>query len=385
MIPYGKQSISDDDVERVIDVLRSDFLTQGNVVPEFEKSLALKCSADYAVATTSATSALHIACLSLGIGRGDHVWTVPNTFVASANCARYCNAEVDFVDIDSDSWCLSPKSLEEKLERHSKEGRPLPTAVIPVHFGGQSCEMKSIAQLGEKWSFKIIEDASHALGGTFQDRPIGSCQYSDIAVFSFHPVKPITTGEGGTALTNSEEIYRRMKLFREHGIFRESPETGLSFPEPWRYEQHELGFNFRMTEIQGALGLSQLNKLKKFTRVRNDLADNYEDAFEQMDVKCQFVPSFTQSARHLFVVKVPEVKRKAAFQGLRDAGIGVNVHYLPVHLQPYYRRQGFTDGSYPISERHGREAITLPLYPSLTDYEQEHVIETLDSLLRDFS
>jgi UDP-4-amino-4,6-dideoxy-N-acetyl-beta-L-altrosamine transaminase len=377
LIPYGKQNISESDIDAVVEILRSDWLTQGPTVPAFEKAVAEKCNAQYAVAVNSATSALHIACLALGVGSGDTVWTTPNTFVASANSARYCGAEVDFVDIDPDTWCLSPDKLKQKLEDHKSARKPLPKVVIPVHLSGQSCEMQSLYQLGEQFGFKIIEDASHAIGGTFQDEPVGNCKYSDITVFSFHPVKIITTGEGGMALTNNPEIHEHMERLRSHGITREYKHMTRKPDGPWYYEQLELGFNYRMTDIHAALGKNQLERLDEFVERRNEIAKNYEEAFADIPVQRQVVMDTVYSARHLYVIRVHAQQHLPLFQRFRNEGIGVNLHYTPVHLQPYYRNLGFKDGMFPESEKYGKEAISLPMYPILTNMQQKKVISLL--------
>ena len=380
-IPYGKQSISESDIESITRVLRSDYLTQGPTVPAFEKAVAKKSNSQYPVAVNSATSALHIACLVLGVGAGDAVWTSPNTFVATANCARYCGASVDFVDIDSRTWCMSTEKLRTKLEHHQAASLPLPKVVIPVHLSGQSCDMREISELGKKYGFHIIEDASHAIGGTFQNIYVGSCVYSDITVFSFHPVKIITTGEGGMALTNDKKLADSMTRLRSHGITRDSKQLTYEPDGPWYYEQLELGFNFRMTDIQAALGLSQLGRLEEFVVRRNELAQRYDEALAEITVQLQKVPEDVYSARHLYVIRVPSGQHCNIFKSLRDKGIGVNLHYMPVHLQPYYRKFGFKEGDYPNAEKYSQEAISLPLYPSLTDSEQDHVIATLRSLI----
>lgn len=380
-ISYGRQSISVSDIDAVVQVLRSDFLTQGPVIPAFEKAVAGKTKVKYAVSVNSATSALHIACLALKVGHGDTVWTSPNTFVASANCARHCGASVDFVDIDPHTWCMSSKKLRQKLERHQNSGMPLPTVVIPVHLSGQSCDMKVISDLGRQYGFKIIEDASHAIGGYYRNVPVGSCSYSDITVFSFHPVKIITTGEGGMALTNNRELAQRMTLLRSHGITRD-PKQMTKKPEgPWYYEQLELGFNYRMTDIQAALGLSQLGHLEEFVSRRNELALQYDKALEKHSVKRQSISEDTLSSRHLYLIRISAQIHLKIFKSLRGKGIGIGLHYMPVHLQPYYRTLGYKDGHFPEAEAYSKEAISLPLYPDLTDGEQAHIITTLKKLI----
>ena len=380
-IPYGKQSVSEADIDAVVEVLRSDWLTQGPVVTAFENAVREKCKAQFAVAVNSATSALHIACLSLGVGSGDTVWTSPNTFVASANCARYCGASVDFIDIDPRTWCLSEEKLRQKLEAHKTAGKQLPKVVIPVHLSGQSCEMQAIFELGQEYEFKIIEDASHAIGGNYQNEPIGNCRYSDITVFSFHPVKIITTGEGGMALTNEQEIFEHMAQLRTHGITRDSEYMTCEPEGPWYYEQLELGFNYRMTDIQATLGLSQLERLEKFVVRRNQLAQRYDEALANMPVRTQHLPADVMTTRHLYIIRVPAQKHLKIFKTFRNEGIGVNLHYMPVHLQPYYRKLGFIEGDFPEAEAYEKEAISLPLYPDLTNDEQDQIITLLGSLV----
>ena len=380
-IPYGHQSISESDIEAVVQVLRSDFLTQGPSVLAFEKAVASKCKAKFTVAVNSATSALHISCLALGVGAEDTVWTTPTTFVASANCARYCGALVDFVDIDPDTWCMSVEKLRHKLEKHRSSGLQMPKVVIPVHLSGQSCEMQAIFDLGQQYEFKIIEDASHAIGGTYQNSPVGNCRYSDITVFSFHPVKIITTGEGGMAITNDPEIQEKMELLRSHGITRNPDNLTYNSGDPWYYEQLELGFNYRMSDFQAALGLSQLDQLDKFVEQRNELAQNYDEAFKDAPIRRQVLPEKTYSARHLYIIRVAKHQHLSLFKKLLNDGIGVNLHYIPVHLQPYYRDLGFEKGDFPESEQYGKEAISLPLYPKLTTEKQNRVIATLGNFI----
>ena len=384
MIPYGRQEISQADIDAVVDVLRSDFLTQGPMVPRFEQAVAAKVGARRAVAVNSATSALHIACLALELGPSDRLWTVPNTFVASANCGRYCGAEVDFVDIDPHTWNVSVRKLREKLAQAKKDGR-LPKVVVPVHFAGQPTDQEAIWELAQEFGFKIIEDASHAIGASRYGEPVGSCRWSDITVFSFHPVKIITTGEGGMALTNNEELSWRMGTLRTHGITRESKRLTQPPVGPWVYEQQALGFNYRMTDIQAALGLSQLAQLDEWVKRRNALAYRYDHALQGLPLQLPTVQSENQSAFHLYVVRL---KRNATakthrqvFHELRQQGIGVNVHYMPVHLQPYYRELGFAQGQYPEAEAHGETAITLPLYSALTDQQQDQVVSALSQVL----
>lgn len=379
MIPYGRQSLDGDDMDAVLAVLRSDWLTQGPAVPRFESALAECCGAAHAVTVNSATAALHIACLALGVSPGDLVWTSPNTFVASANCARYCGAEVDFVDIEADTGNMSAAALAARLADAARRGT-LPKVVIPVHFSGQPCDMPAIAALAQTYGFKVIEDASHAVGASLDGQRVGNCRWSDITVFSFHPVKIVTTGEGGAALTNSPELARRMARLRSHGITRETDEMERPNPAPWYYEQVELGFNYRMTDIQAALGATQLAKLDEFIARRREIADFYDHALADL-------PGLALPARqpgacsswHLYVVRTP--RRDAVFARLRAAGIGVQVHYTPVHCQPYYRRLGFAPGQFPTAEAHGAEALTLPLFPALSGADQSRVVEAVRQAL----
>jgi len=384
MIPYGRQDINQTDIDAVVDVLRSDLLTQGPAVPAFERAVSARVGARHAVAVNSATSALHIACLALELGPGDRLWTVPNTFVASANCGRYCGAEVDFVDIDPHTWNLSVPKLREKLAQAKKDGC-LPKVLVPVHFAGQPTEQEAIWELAQEFGFKVLEDASHAIGASRNGEPVGSCRWSDITVFSFHPVKIITTGEGGMALTNNDALAESMAMLRSHGITREHNRFMYAPCGPWYYEQQMLGFNYRMTDIQAALGMSQLERLDGYIERRNVLARRYDHSLNGLPLQLPTVQSVNQSAYHLYVVRV---KRNATskthqqiFEALRQRDIGVNLHYMPVHLQPYYRELGFTQGQYPQAEAHGDEAITLPLYSGLTDREQEQVVIALRGIL----
>lgn len=381
IIAYGKQSVSEADIEAVEKILRSDYLTQGPTVPAFERAVASKCNSQFAVAVNSATSALHIACLALGVSSGDTVWTCSNTFVASANCALYCGASIDFVDIEHDTWCLSPKKLKQKLETHQSLGKPLPKVVIPVHLTGQSCDMREIYKLGQDFGFGIIEDASHAIGGRYIDNPVGNCRYSDITVFSFHPVKIITSGEGGMALTNDPKLFERMSRLRIHGIVNDPKKMQKEIAEPWYYEQVDLGFNYRMTDIHAALGLSQLNKVDNFVKKRNELAERYEKLIKNLPLKTQFVPKNVFSARHLFVTRASQDLHLKLFNRLRNAGIIVHLHYMPVYLHPFYQKLGFQKGYNPEAEEYAKEAITLPLYPTLSFKQQDRVISILESEL----
>jgi UDP-4-amino-4,6-dideoxy-N-acetyl-beta-L-altrosamine transaminase len=380
MIPYGRQAISDDDIQAVVEVLRSDFLTQGPAVPAFERALAAQCGAAEVVAVNSATSALHLACLALGVGPGDWVWTSPITFVASANCARYCGAEVDFVDIDPRTYCLSAGRLADKLAWAEQAGR-LPKVVVAVHLCGQSCDMAAIHALAGRYGFRIVEDASHALGGRYQGAPIGNGRYSDITVFSFHPVKIVTTGEGGAAVTNDGDLAARMRRLRSHGVTRDQAEMTHEADGPWYYQQVELGFNYRLTDLQAALGLSQLQRLDRFVARRHELARRYDAALQRLPLVTPWQHPDNYSALHLYVIrlKLREIRRthRQVFEGLRAAGIGVNLHYIPVHRQPYYAARGCTNGDYPEADRYYAEAITVPMFPRLADEEQQRVIDAV--------
>jgi UDP-4-amino-4,6-dideoxy-N-acetyl-beta-L-altrosamine transaminase len=375
-IPYGRQSISEDDIQAVVNVLRSDWLTQGPAVPAFEQAVAHQCGAAYGVAVNSATSALHIACLSLGLGQGDILWTSPNTFVASANCARYCGADVDFVDIDPVTANLSIEKLEQKLHEARRLGR-LPKIVVPVHFAGLPCDMASIYVLSKEFGFRIIEDASHAIGATYRDETIGNCRYSDITVFSFHPVKIITSAEGGMALTKDAQLAHRMQRLRSHGITRD-PALMTHAPDgPWYYQQIELGFNYRMTELQAALGLSQLSRLTEFVHRRRELAHRYDTLLSDLLLTLPGRIDNVDSAWHLYVIRLdPTICRavhKQVFARLLDARVGVNLHYIPVHLQPYYQQLGFKVGDFPEAETYYAQAISLPLCPDLSDAQQDYI------------
>lgn len=381
LIPYGRQDISDADIQAVVDVLRSDYLTQGPVAPAFEKSVADYCGTQHAVAVNSATSALHIACLALDVGKGDVVWTTPTTFVASANCALYCGAQIDFVDIDPRTYNMSVERLSEKLAHAEKVGN-LPKVVIPVHLCGQPCDMAGIHTLSQRYGFKIIEDASHAIGGRYRNEPIGNCRYSEITVFSFHPVKIITSGEGGMALTNNTQLAKRMKLLRSHGITSDPADMAPRTPdELWYYQQIALGFNYRMTDIHAALGLSQMQRLDEFVTKRHAIAMRYEELLTELPVTIPWQHPDRYSAFHLYVIrlKLSEIGKtqREVFEVLRAAGVGVNLHYIPVYRQPYYEQLGFKAGLCPEAEQYYIEAISLPMYPGLTRTAQNHVIESL--------
>ena len=396
MIPYGRQHITQADIDAVAGVLRSDFLTQGPMVPRFEQAIAARVGAKYAVAVSNATAALHVACLALELGPGDLLWTVPNTFVASANCGRYCGADVDFVDIDSRTWNLSVPSLRAKLA-HAKGKGQVPKVVVPVHFAGQPTEQDAIWELAQEYGFRVLEDGSHSIGASRHGEPVGSCRWSDITVFSFHPVKIITTGEGGMALTNDRGLADRLSMFRNHGITRDparfcgtapgmndaSEDEGR--PGAWYYEQQLLGFNYRITDIQAALGASQSEHLTENIDRRNVLAERYHRALQDLPLQLPAIDPGNRSAFHLYVIRVKPGAavhtHRQVFDALRRRGIGVNLHYMPVHLQPYYRALGFEPGQFPEAEAHGAEAITLPMYAALTDHEQDQVVAAVRDVL----
>lgn len=379
-IPYGKQDINQQDIDAVIEVLRSDWITQGPTIERFEQAVANYCGAKYAVAVSSATAALHIACLAAGLGQGDILWTSPNTFVASANCGLYSGAKVDFVDIDPNTYNLSIDELESKLAEAEKQGC-LPKVLIPVHFAGQSCEMEQIAALSQRYGFKIIEDASHAIGGSYQGQPIGSTKFSDMAVFSYHPVKIITTGEGGMVLTNHEELYQRLIRLRSHGITRNPDLMQAKSHGSWYYQQLELGFNYRMTDIQAALGASQMQRLDKFVEYRQLIAQRYNQLLQDLPLILPWQHPDSESSWHLYVIRLKLDKinktHRQIFEELRSAGIGVNLHYIPVHTQPYYQKLGFQSGNFPQSEKYYHEAISIPIYYTLPEEAQEEVVNLI--------
>ena len=380
MIPYGRQDVDEADVRAVVEVLRSDFLTQGPVVPRFEAAMTTYCGAGHAVATNSATSALHVACLALGVGLGDRVWTSAVTFLASANCARYCGADVDFIDIDPQTCNMSVDDLARRLEQAEQAGK-LPKVVIPVHLGGQSCDMAAIHALSQRYGFHIVEDASHAVGGCYRSEPVGSCRYSDVVVFSFHPVKIITTAEGGMALTNHAALARRMRLFASHGMTRDVGEMTKASDGPWYYQQIELGYNYRLTELQAALGLSQMQRLDEFVARRHAIARRYDELLAQMPVTPVVQHPDCYSGLHLYVIRLQleRLRRshREVFELLRAAGIGVNLHYIPVYLQPYYQRLGFRAGHCPNAENYYSRAISIPMYAQLDAAKQDAVVAAL--------
>lgn len=384
MIPYGRQDITQADIDAVVSVLQSDFLTQGPMVPRFEQSVAQHVGASHALAMNSATSALHVACLALGLGNGDWLWTTPITFVASANCGLYCGAQVDFVDIDPQTYNLCPQALARKLEQAERDGK-LPKVVVAVHLCGQPCDMLAIHALAQRYGFKIIEDASHAIGGKYQGGFIGNCRYSDITVFSFHPVKIITTAEGGMALTNDAELAARMELLRSHGITRDPAQMTHESDGPWYYQQIDLGFNYRMTELQAALGVTQMERLDQYVARRHQLARRYDDLLAGLPVTTPWQHPDSYSGLHLYVIRLQLDKigktHRQAFEALRELGIGVNLHYIPVHTQPYYQRMGFGSGDFPEAERYYAEAISLPMFQTMSEAQQDEVVAAVRKVL----
>ena len=381
MIYYGHQHITNEDIEAVREVLTSEFLTQGPAVERFEQSVSGYCGAAYAVAVTNATAALHIACQAAGLGKGDVLWTSPVTFVASANCARYCGADVDFVDIDDKTYNMSAAALEKKL----KTAKKLPKVVVPVHLAGQSCAMQRIWELSREYGFTVIEDASHAIGGSYQNDQVGSCTYSDMTVFSFHPVKIITTGEGGMVLTNRQELCDALQLYRSHGITRDPSRMTCGKDEPWYYEQIALGCNYRMTDLQAALGASQMTKLDAFVARRRQLVQRYHEKLNGLPIRTPYCLPEANPSWHLYIVRLDldrvKKSKQEIFAGMKEHGVMLNLHYIPVHLQPYYRELGFGDGDFPVSEQYYREALTLPLYYDLTDAQQDEIIAALRDVL----
>lgn len=378
MIPYGIQDITEEDVASVVAALRSDFLTQGPQVPSFEAAVAAKVGASYAVAVNSATSALHIACLALGLGPGDRLWTSPISFVASANCGLYCGARVDFVDIDPVTFNIDPSALEAKLIAAEVSGT-LPKVVVPVDLCGQSADLRAIRALADRFGFAVLEDASHAIGARYQGLPVGDGRYADISVFSFHPVKIVTTAEGGMAVTNDPVLARKLQVLRSHGITRDQEEMTHASDGPWYYQQVDLGFNYRMTELQAALGLSQIVRLESYISARAERAKRYDIALAGLALRRPQQAPETASSWHLYVVQLEEVSRhRTVFEALRGEGIGVNLHYIPIHTQPYYRRLGFQLGDFPVSEDYYSRSISIPLFATMTEHQQTAVIDALE-------
>jgi UDP-4-amino-4,6-dideoxy-N-acetyl-beta-L-altrosamine transaminase len=375
MIPYGRQDISAEDIDAVVEVLKSDWLTTGPAIERFEQEIARRCRAAHAVAVSNGTQALHVACRALDLGPGDTLWTSPNTFVASANCARYCGADVDFVDIDPKTWNMSADALEGKLKKAKKK----PKIVVPVHFAGQPCDMQAIGKLAKEYGFRVVEDASHAVGASYQREPVGNGRHCDITVFSFHPVKIITTGEGGMTLTSRAELADRLRILRSHGIVRDTSRLTRPNEGAWYHEMVELGYNYRLTDIQAVLGLSQAKRMDAFVARRRALAARYDRLLADLPLTRPWQHADGESSWHLYVVLVEE--RRRVYDALRAAGIGVNVHYIPVHLQPYYRALGFKDGDFPNAEAYYSGAITLPLFPRMTDAEQDEVVAALKKAL----
>ena len=379
-VPYARQSINEEDIAAVTNVLRSDFLTQGPAVPAFEHAIRTYCNAAYGVAMNSATSALHVACLALGVGPGDIVWTSPISFVASANCALYCGARVDFVDIDPETFNISISALSTKLDA-AKLANALPKVVIPVHLAGQSCDMVSINALAKKYGFKVIEDASHAIGGAFQGAPVGSCQYSDITILSFHPVKIITSGEGGMALTNNAALADSMSRTRSHGITRDAQNFANLSDGPWYYEQQSLGFNYRLTDIAAALGLSQFKRIDSFVSRRNEIAHTYDELFAGSTIATPIIPVDVVSAFHLYIIRLPfeNTQKQRFFEIAHKNNVGLNVHYIPIYRQPYFAKMGFSPNDFQSAEKYYSDAVSIPMYADLTYEQQQHVASVLIS------
>lgn len=385
MIPYGKHEILNEDIDAVVQVLKSDNLTQGSKVPEFERMFASYCQADYAIAANSATSSLHIACLSLGLGKGDVLWTSANTFVASANCALYCGADVDLVDIDEKTYNMSTDALEEKLKSAKKAGR-LPKIVVPVHFAGQSCDMKRIGELADQYGFSVVEDASHAVGAKYLGLPVGNCRYSDITVFSFHPVKIITSGEGGMCITNNPELGRKLKLFRDHGINRFPDLMVKGIEGPWYFEQIQLGYNYRMTDIHAALGISQFKRVDEIVKKRRAIAEKYDNELKKFPLSRPMENEGVYSSYHLYVVRLETAKIKKnflnIFNELRGEGVGVGKHYIPVYKHPHYRALGLDEKKFPVTESYYNDSLTLPVFPSLSNNDFQFVLDALSKILK---
>lgn len=384
MIYYGRQSIDETDIAAVEAVLRSDFLTQGPAIERFEQCVADYCGEKYAVAVCNATAALHIACRAAGLGAGDILWTSPITFVASANCARYCGADVDFVDIDPNTYNMSVDALEEKLRRAKAENK-LPKVVVPVHLAGQSCEMKRIHALAEEYGFTILEDASHAVGADYLDTKVGGCVFSDMTVLSFHPVKIVTTGEGGMILTNNRDLYEKLTLYRSHGITRDPEKMTHAADGPWYYQQIDLGYNYRMTDLQAALGYSQMQRLDAFVARRREIAARYDELLRDLPLTTPYVMEGAAPSWHIYIVRLDFARigkpKEQIFSEMKKRGVVLNLHYIPVHLQPYYEELGFAKGDFPQSEAYYEEALTLPLYYDLTDAQQNQIVHALKDVL----
>ncbi len=383
-IPYGKQTIGVDDVNSVVEILNSDYLTQGPTTNKFETLISKYVNSKYAVSVNSATSALHLACLALEVKKNDIVWTSPITFVASANCALYCDANIDFIDIELATGLISISKLEEKLKL-AKENKKLPKVIIPVHLAGSSCDMKKIYNLSLDYNFKIIEDASHAIGGKYQNNKVGSCKYSNITIFSFHPVKIITTGEGGAASTNDKYLAEKMFQLRSHGITKDQSKFEASSTPPWHYEQQLLGFNYRMNDIQAALGINQLSKVDKFVKKRHEIRDSYKKKLSNKKIKFLEIPFDVYSSLHLLVIRIEDITETMhieLFEKLRDCGIGVQLHYMPVHLQPYYQKLGFKKNDFPVAEKYANSAISIPIFPDLKQEELDYVVESIENAIK---
>jgi len=383
-IPYGRQHITENDIKAVVDVLKSDFITQGPAIEKFETGIRDYTSAKHCLAFNSATSALHVACLSLGVGAGDLVWTTPISFVASSNCALYCGADVDFVDIDDESFNICINELSKRLKK-AAEDKKLPKVLICVHLAGQSCDMQEIYELCSEYDVKIIEDASHAIGGSYKDVKIGSCKYSDITIFSFHPVKIVTTGEGGALLTNSDELHKKASLLRTHGITKQETDFIKESDGPWYYEQQILGFNYRITDIQAALGFSQLQRLDEYIKRRNEIALYYNEKLQSDRIQTPVVGKSSVSAFHLYIIRVSSAIQENVFKYLRSKNIGVNLHYIPIHTQPYYEDIGFKEGMFPKAEAYYKKAISIPMFPNLTEEELEYICESIHRAVDEYT
>lgn len=380
MISYGRQTLSDDDLEAVINNLRTDLITQGPVIKDFENAISEYTQARYVTSTSHGTSALHLACLALGLQAADTVWTSPISFVASANCALYCGATIDFVDINASTLNIDIDLLEDKL----KTSKTPPKILIVVHMAGLPCEMQSIHELSRKYGFYIIEDAAHALGAQYLQKPVGSCEFSDLTIFSFHPVKSITTGEGGAVTTNRKALDLSLKKLRNHGLERDFSDSDEHRDEPWYYEQSCLGFNYRLTDFQAALGVSQLKKLDTFIEKRQSIFNYYQQHLNNLPL--QLPVDDSASAFHLYIIQLKEnsaIRRKALYHYLVKNGIKTNVHYIPIHLQPFYQKLGFRQGDFPVAERYYQRALTLPLFPELSINNCQQICQLIDQFFND--